>query len=460
MGFRDLRHYLAYLESRGQLLTIQDEIDPVFEIAAYLRKTCDTAGPALLFPNVKGHRMPVVGGVVNSRDRVVEALGFTRENALDRFLDGIRNPLPPVGVSIDEAPCQEIVLVGEEVDLARFPAPTYCAQDGGPYITMAVQVARDPDTGVPNAAIHRMQVKGKNRLGFFWSSANKHIKIQFEKAESRGQALEIAVIQGLEPSLLLASQVRAAYGVDELGIAGGLRGEPVEVVKARTVDLMVPARAEIVFEGRLLPGYRESEGPFGEFSGYYGPGSMSPVMEVTAVTMRRDALWQAGLTGPPVTENHALCGLPFEASLYYDLKQQFPEVRAVHLPLSGCARYTAYVSAGIRYRNQGRCILTSALGSNLKPKMVVLCDEDVDVFDETQVLWAVATRSRPGRDVIIIENNCLAALDPSAQEGINDSMAIDATRPFKEPFPEIARVPGVEKVPDLKALAGTVVGIK
>ncbi|MBI2874840.1 MAG: UbiD family decarboxylase, partial [Firmicutes bacterium] len=441
MPFQDLREYMAFLETRGELLTVEEEVDPVFEIAAYLRKTSDTFGPALRFTRVKGHGMQVAGGFFNTRDRVVEALGYTREDALERFLQGIRNPLKPVEVM--RAPCQELVFLGDEIDLTRFPFPTYCRADGGAFITMALQITRDPETGAANASIHRQQLKGKNRLGL-WASEYKHLMVHLSKAESKGKGLEIAVVQGMEPALLLGSQVRAAYGVDELAITGGLRGEPVETVKCKTVDVMVPARAEMVFEGRLIPGHREEEGPFGEFTGYYGKVTSSPVMEVTAVTMRRDAVWQAGLTGPPATENHLMMELPHEATMYHDLKQLFPEVRAVHFPVTGCTRHTVYISAKIRYRHQARCILTTALGASIKPKFAVLCDEDVDVYDEAQVLWAVNTRCRPAKDVMIIEDNCFIGLDPSAEEGMSSSMAIDATRPFGETFPDIAQVPGVE----------------
>ncbi|MBI2875133.1 MAG: UbiD family decarboxylase [Firmicutes bacterium] len=449
MAFRDLREYMAFLEARGELLTIEKEVDPVHEIAAYIRKTSDTAGPAIHFKKVKGHHMPVAGGFFTTRDRAVEALGFTRENALDRFMEGIRNPIPPVEVK--EAPCHEVVFTGEDVDLRQYPFPTYCALDGGAFITVACQISRDMETGRQNMGIYRQQLKGRNRLGL-WASPYQHIMVHRDKAETRGEGLEVAVVQGLDPAVLLASQTRAPYGVDELGIAGGLRGEPVEVVRCKTIDVMVPAWAEMVFEGRLIPGHREPEGPFGEFPGYYGPTTNSPVLEITAVTMRRDAIWQAGLTGPPITENHVLKELPGEASMYHDLKQLFPEVRAVHLSASGCSRFTAYISAKIRYRHQSRCILTTALGCSAKPKIVILCDEDVDIYDETQVIWAVTTRCRPDEDVIIIKDNCLAGLDPSSDKGISSTMGIDATRPFGKPFAEIALVPGVEKVPDLKAM--------
>ena len=303
MPFDDPREFLACLEEEGDLVRVTAPVDVRYEIAAYIRKTSDEQGPAVLFERVEGFDMPAVGGLFAARRRVLRALEYAPGEAFDRFHGGIHSPIDPV--LTDRGPCQEVVYEGDEVDLTRLPIPTYCEQDGGAFITHGVQISKDTETGGKNAGIYRMQRKGRNRLGVL-ANIHQHLGLQIHKAEQRGEPLEVAIAQGVDPVIMLATQVKAAYGVDELTLAGGLRGKPVEVVRCRTVDLEVPATSEIVIEGRFLPHVREDEGPLGEFSGYYGPAGKRPVMDVTAVTHRRDPIFHAGLTGPPMTENHFL----------------------------------------------------------------------------------------------------------------------------------------------------------
>jgi 4-hydroxy-3-polyprenylbenzoate decarboxylase/2,5-furandicarboxylate decarboxylase 1 len=451
MPFDDPRDFLACLEKEGDLIKISKEVNSQFEISAYIRKTSDQQGPALWFEKVKGYGIPVVGGLFAARRRILRALNYSPEKAFLGFCDGIGSPIPPV--LSEQAPCNDVVLLGEKVDLLKLPIPTYCLQDGGAFITHGVQITRDPETGTRNAGIYRMQVKGRNRLGIL-AGPHQHCGIHFSKAEKRGEPLEIAVALGVDPAIMLATQVKASFGTDELALAGGLRDTPVKVAKCRTVDLEVPAWSEIVLEGNLLPDHREEEGPFGEFSGYYGPAAKRPVMEVTAITHRRSPIFHAGLTGVPMTENHFLKQLPNEATVYRDLKSKFPEVKAVHFPASGCSEYHCYISMTPRYKGQPRNVILAALGSGKRPKLVVVVDEDVDVYDEVKVLWAVSTRMQADRDVIVISAVAGGSLDPSTPElNLTAMMGIDATKPFGEAFAEVPLIPGMEKVPDLLALA-------
>ncbi|MEE8109982.1 MAG: UbiD family decarboxylase [bacterium] len=451
MPFDDPRDFLACLEEEGDLVRISEPVDVRFEISAYIRKTSDQQGPAVLFEQVKGHDVPVVGGVFAARRRVLRALGCKPEEIVERFHYAADHPVAPV--LVNEGPCQEVVLEGDEVDLNRLPIPTYCLQDGGAFITHGIQISRDPETGDRNAGIYRMQLKGRNRLGIF-SNVHQHCAIHYSKAEKRGEPLEIAVAMGVDPVIMLGTQVKAAYGTDELSVAGGLRGEPVRVVKCRTVDLEVPATSEIVIEGRLLPNHRETEGPFGEFSGYYGPAAERPVMEVSAITHRLSPIFHAGLTGVPMTENHFLKQIPNEVTVFRELKSKFPEVKAVHFPASGCSEYHCYVSMTPRYKGQPRNVLLAALGSAKHPKLAVVVDEDIDIFDDVKVLWAISTRMQADRDIIVVPSVGAGPLDPSTPEPyLSAVMGIDATRPFGEPFAEVPVVPGLEKVPDLLTLA-------
>ncbi|MDP6618078.1 MAG: UbiD family decarboxylase, partial [Nitrospinota bacterium] len=253
-----------------------------------------------------------------------------------------------------------------------------------------------------------------------------------------------------DPAVMLATQVTAAYGEDELAIAGGLRGKPVDVVKCETVDLEAPANSEIVIEGRVLPHRREHEGPFGEYSGYYGPASMQPVVEVTAVTHRRNPIFHAGLTGRPMTENHFLQQIPGETTMYRQLKTNFPGLKGVHVTGAGCATFMVFISVEQTFAGEGRKLLMSAIASKRPLKCVVVCDEDIDVFDDSQVLWAIATRARPAEDIVILPKFPTANLDPSVPEGeLGSALGIDATRPYGEPFPEVPFHPGLDCVPDL-----------
>ncbi|MBI2880326.1 MAG: UbiD family decarboxylase [Candidatus Tectomicrobia bacterium] len=452
MPFDDPRVFLEYLEERRELIRISDEVDPKYEISAYIRKTSDQQGPALLFEKVKGHDMAVAGGIFASRRRVLLALETPAEEVHERFHSGATHPIAPR--LVDTGPCKEVIWKGDEVDLTRLPIPTYAAKDGGAFITHGVQISKDPETGGKNASIYRMQLQGKRQLGLYVAEY-QDMNRQYAKAEAKGQPLEVAVALGCDPVVMLATQVVAAYGEDELGIAGGLKGKPVDVVKCETVDLEVPATTEIVIEGRVLPARREAEGPFGEYSGYYGPAGKRPVVEVTAVTHRKNPIYHAGLTGAPMTENHFLKQIPNEVTLFRDLKAKFPGVKSIHYTAAGCCEYVVFISLKQVFPGEARKVIMAVLGSKKFPKYVVVCDDDIDVFDHVQVIWAMATRARPAEDFIILPKVPTAALDPSVPEGqLGSAVGIDATRPFGEPFPDVPSVPGMERVPDLLALMG------
>ena len=447
MPFDDPRDFLESLEKEGEVVRVTKPVDVSHEIAAYLRKTSNEQGPALWFENVKGYDMPVVGAVFATRRRTLRGLEFSHDEALDRFYEGIRSPIDPV--LLDQGPCQEVVLEGETADLGRLPIPTYYEKDGGPYITLGVHITKDAETGGKNAAIYINQLQGNRRLGFA-AAVFQDASLMYRKAEAKGEPLEIAVALGVDPAILMATQIKAPYGVNELSLAGGLRGKPVEVVRCRTVDLEVPATSEIVIEGRLSPHVREDEGPFAEFCGYYCEKAPKPVIEVTAVTHRENPVFHAGLSGMPMSDNHFLKQLPNEVTVYGELKQKFPEVREVHFPASGCCEYTCYVSLTPRYRGQPRNVILASLGSAKRPKMTVVVDEDIDIYDEFQMNWAITTRVQPDRDVIIVPAVGAAPEDPSTPSpGYSAVMGMDATRPFGQSFADVTYVPGVENVPDL-----------
>ncbi|MBI2917524.1 MAG: UbiD family decarboxylase [Chloroflexi bacterium] len=433
MPFTDLRQFLNYLEDKGQLRPVAEEVDPEFEVARRMNQAARSQGPALLFQKVRGSPMPLVGGVYATRERLFMAMECTEQTFTERLTQGMAQPLAPTLVA--SGPCQEVVLLGDDADLTRLPVPTFSPQDGGPYITLGLVFTKDPETGVRNMSIIRIQLKGKRRLGIM-ARTYHHTGVHLGKAEAQGRPLEIAIAIGGDPVIPIASQWRAPYGVDELGLAGALRREPVPLVKCRTVDLEVPANAEIVIEGRIPPGVREMEGPFGEAAGYYTPASPKPVVEVSAITHRRAPIFHAVLCGPPTLESHLLTELISEATHYRTLKADFAGVKAVHQPTWG----VAFVSMRQHTRQEARSVL-AALLSKSEIKMGVVVDDDIDVFSLDKVLWAIATRSQPDKDTVIMPAMPHSGLDPSSDGGVSAKMGIDATRPFGQPFAEVAALP-------------------
>jgi 2,5-furandicarboxylate decarboxylase 1 len=441
--YADLREFIARLEAEGQLRRVTRPVQTRFEIAAGLRRMSDIGGPALLFENVVGHDMPVAGSLFADRPKAALALEVdSPAEGNQKFLQGLHHPLPPRLVT--EGPCQEIVHSGADVDLDRLPLPVYSELDGGAYVTVALAISKDPIDGGKNASVYRMMKVDRNHLAVM-SHVFQGLGTHIARAEERDESLDVALANGVDPVLLYASQAKVPPGFDEVEIAGGIRGEPVEMVKCRTVDLEVPATTEIVIEGRIIPGMRVPEGPFGEFTGYYGPQEMNPVMEVTAITHRRDPIFLAGLTGVPTTDNHVLKSFAYESVMLENLQSVFPEVTAVAFPDWAGTQYAGVIALRQRYKGQARHLILTALGDAARLKWVIVVDEDVDVHNTEQVMWACITRSQPAEDLIVVPGVAGGPLDPSAPEKeVISLMGLDATRPFGQDFPEVCKVPGAD----------------
>jgi 2,5-furandicarboxylate decarboxylase 1 len=289
-----------------------------------------------------------------------------------------------------------------------------------------------------------LHVLGPNRLGIL--ILPRHLNHFFRAAEAAGRPLEVAIAIGLDPILLLASQAIAPLGFDEYTIASALYDKPLELVKGDTVDIEVPAQAEIVLEGRLLPGVREIEGPFGEYPKYYGPASPKPVIELTAMTTRRNPIFQ---TIVAATMEHLLLGaIPRECGMLQVIRNAVPNVRAVHLTPGGTCRYHTVVSLDKQNEGEARNVMFAAFSSSQEIKRVVVVDKDVDIFDPIDVEWAMATRFQAGRDAVIVERALGNKLDPSSSDGLSDKLGIDATVPLDAPpgrFERI-RIPGEDKI--------------
>src|SRR6266446_186579 len=445
---RTLRDWLDHLAARNRLAVIKPDIGLRFELAATAKRLDGLR--ATLFPRPDGHPIPVVSGIISDRGWMAEAMGVEPSEVLARFEDAALHPIP--WRETTAAPAQEVI--HREVDLARLlPLPTHNEHDSGPYITAGLMITRNPRTGRQNVSIHRCQLSGPNRLGVLLLP--RHAHMFFDLAEASGQPLEAAMVVGIDPLTLLASQAIAPIDCDELEIAGALHRRPLSVVKCLTSELRVPAEAEIVIEGRFLPGVRELEGPFGEFPQYYGERGERHVMAVDAIAHRKDAIFHTIVGGG--LEHILLGAIPREATLLAHLRRSFPNVRDVHLSLGGAGRYHLYVQIHKRQEGEAKNIMLGAFAGHYDVKHVVVVDEDVDIRDPKEVEWAVATRFQADRDLVIVAGSQGSKLDPSTRNGVGAKMGLDATKPLdaaEMTFKRI-RVPGEETVDVAALLAST-----
>jgi UbiD family decarboxylase len=444
--FEDLRGFLAHLESQSQLVRVKDEVDVKYEIAAGVRKTSDIEGPALLFESIKGYPgWRVLGGLFATRKLVALGLGVPQEQMLARYLTLEDQRIPPELVST--GPVKEIKWTGSQIDLSKIPIVTHAGKDCGPYVTIGVQIGKDIDSGVRNLSIHRMLVLGKDRLSL-WAPADHHLGRMILKAEEKGRGLEVATAVGVDPAIVVASQSKVPYGIDEFHVGGGLRGAPVKLIPCETIDVEVPAFAEVVIEGVTVPGERVADGPYGEYPGCYSEAKQAPVLKVTAITMRHNPIWQTALTGMPVTENHTLIEYGNAAVVYREVKKIVPEVKAINLTPGGTFRHHVVVSIKKRAENEGRNVILGLLSLGIGLKQVIVVDDDIDPFDPMQVDWALATRMQADKDVIIIPRIACSTLDPSVPEPrVTAGLGIDATAPMKDRWRfEKVEIPGVDKV--------------
>jgi 2,5-furandicarboxylate decarboxylase 1 len=444
---RSLRDWLDHLEARGRLALLKPGVSLRFELAAIAKRL--DGQRATLFPRPGGHPIPVVSGVISDRGWMAQAMGVEENELLSRFQDAALHPIP--WREMPSSPAQEIV--HRDVDLARIlPLPVHNEHDSGPYISAGLMITRNPRTGKQNVSIHRCQLSGRNRLGVLLLP--RHAHMFFEMAEQSGEPLAAAIVVGIDPLTLLASQAIASIDADELEIAGALHRQPLSVVKCLTSDLRVPAQAEIVIEGRLLPLVREPEGPFGEFPQYYGERADRHVMEVDAVTHRKDAIFHTIVGGG--LEHLLLGAIPREATLLAHLKRSFPNVRDVYLAPGGACRYHLYVQMRKRQEGEAKNVMLGAFAGHYDVKHVVVVDEDVDIHNPTEVEWAVATRFQADRDLVIVPESQGSKLDPSTRSGVGAKMGLDATKPLDAAemrFKRI-RVPGEENV-EVAALLAT-----
>ncbi|OYV24460.1 MAG: 3-octaprenyl-4-hydroxybenzoate carboxy-lyase [Rhodospirillales bacterium 20-58-10] len=393
--------------------------------------------------------MAVVSGLLGARFWIAEAMGVPSASVLAHFANAAANPLPWREVA--NAPVQEIEH-GQVNLLAQLPIPTHNELDSGPYISAGLMIARNPRTGIQNVSIHRCQVSGPDELGVLLLP--RHTNEFFEMAERANEPLEIAIVIGADPLTTLASQAIVPIDHDELEIAGALHGAPVEVVRCVSNQVRVPAQAEIILEGRILPRTRAMEGPFGEFPQYYGERANRHVAKIDRITHRRQPIFHTIVGGG---NEHLLLGaIPREATLLGHLQRSFPSVRDVHLSMGGVGRYVLYVQMKKRQEGEAKNVILGAFGGHYDLKTVIVVDPDVDIHNSREVEWAVTTRFQADRDLIVIPNAQGSKLDPSTRDGIGAKMGLDATVPLDAPEGKFIRirVPGEADI-DLEAVINT-----
>jgi 2,5-furandicarboxylate decarboxylase 1 len=412
------------IEHPGDVVQLDDDTDIDCLTALALELEHRQRSPVLMIDRPRGFDMAVVTNLFSSWDRIAGVLGVSRAEFNDAWLQAEARATKPV--QVHDGPVHDVVLRGDDVDVAALPIPRHFATDGGRYISGGILVANDPDTGARNLSFQRMQLKGPRKLGVSLHSRG-HIWDYLRRAEARDEPLEVAVVIGAHPAFLMAATCRLGIDVDEYDVAGGLLGEPVELVQARTIGVDVPAEAELVIEGRILPNVREPEGPFGEFPGYSSHRSTENVFEVTAITRRTDPIFLDVVPGNS-SDHLYLATLFREPHLFRRVSEVVPTLRALHLPKSGTT-FHCYLSMKKTAEGMPRSAMLLLFGMEPNIKLVIACDEDIDVHDTEQVMWALATRFQADTDLFVVPSVFCNELDPSARDGMSTRLGIDATTP-------------------------------
>ncbi|MBI4523846.1 MAG: UbiD family decarboxylase [Deltaproteobacteria bacterium] len=430
---KDMRSWITELEEKGELLRVKKPVDPQTEMGALLYQSRDKG---LLFENLKGFPGWKSLGMAPANVRhAAIAFGTTLEGLIPNVADRLDRRIPCKMVS--DGPVKEVKKFGNDVDLTSLPVHRSGQKDAGPFITGGLCVTKDPDTGKRNLSFHRLQLKGKNKTGAL--IVPRHSFLNLRKYEERGIPMPIATFIGHHPLYYMAAAFTVAYGMDELEIAGEFLGEPVRLVKCETVDLEVPCDAEIVLEGHIPPHVREDEGPFAEFQDYYVAGmGKNPIVEWQCMTMRRDAIFKSLQNGSEV-EGCVYHKVPMSAAIFRRVRNigGFVDLKNV---LVQPGIFGVAVQMTPRYYGEAKNVLMGALSSEyFHPKIAIAVDEDVNIFSENDILWALSTRVDPEKDITVIPGVRIHSMDAAAREmGVvgqltwqrfGSKVLIDATKP-------------------------------
>src|SRR5215470_9855257 len=458
---QSLRGFLKMVETDypDQLLRVSESVDLRLEMTSVVFEL-ERAGknPVVIFERPGGFNIPVVTNVAANRRLLAACLGVEQSQLPTAFRERCQKYIPCELVS--EASWNEVVIEDDEVDLYKLPIPLQFSVDGAPYITAGQISARDPVTGVDTTGFHRLMLKGKNRLGVSLHSRRRMYEFH-RRAEERGQALPAVITIGTHPLHYMGSMVYAyPPNVRKFEIIGGLFGEPYRLARCGVADLEVPAGAEIVIEGEILAGTREPEGPFGEFTGYASYRSTQNVFVAHRIRMRSDAMYHSVVSG--MSKDHILVScITREGEILNTLRRNLPNVRAVHVPHTSCGAFLALISMKKTADGEPQMAIMATFGTELYTKQVIVVDDDVDVFDMNDVLWAVATRVRAEKDIVLVPGAKGAILDPiSDPENFTlTKMGIDATRPHGRDFAERLVIEDKDRARARAILAGAGINV-
>ena len=453
MKYKDLRDFIAQLEKQGELKRIKAEVDPYLEMTVICDRVLKQGGPALLFENPKGANIPVLGNLFGTPKRVAMGMGakdVSELRGIGELLAYLKEPEPPKGMKdaleklpvfkqvlnmapklISSPPCQEVIRTGDEVDLADFPIQTCWPDDAGPLITWPLVITKGPNKDRQNLGIYRQQVIGKNKVIMRWL-AHRGGALDFREWQQAhpGKPFPVAVALGADPATILAAVTPVPDSLSEYAFAGLLRGSKTEVAKCLSNDLQVPASAEIVLEGFIYPGETAKEGPFGDHTGYYNEVDEFPVFTIERITQRQAPIYHSTYTGRPPDEP-AILGVALNEVFVPILQKQFPEIIDFYLPPEGCSYRMAVISMKKQYAGHAKRVMLgtwSYLRQFMYTKFVIVVDDDVDVRNWQDVIWAITTRMDPARDLTILENTPIDYLDfASPVSGLGSKVGFDAT---------------------------------
>jgi 2,5-furandicarboxylate decarboxylase 1 len=433
---QSLRGFLAQVERElpEEILRVRAPVSTRLDITSLVYEL-ERMGknPLVVFDNVEGHTMPVVTNVAGSRKLLALALGVTQEALPTAFRERCTRYLPVERVNRPE--WRDVTIEGDDIDLTKLPIPLHFDIDAAPYITAGQLTARDPESGVDTTGFHRFMLKGRNRLGVSLHSRRRMWEFH-RRAEAKGQNLPAAITLGIHPLHYMGSMVYAyPPNVRKFEIIGGLFGEPYRVARCGTADIEVPAGAEIIIEGEVLANEHEPEGPFSEFTGYASFRSTQNIFVAKRMRMRKDALFHSVVSG--MSQDHILVScITREGEILNTLRRNLPNVKAVHVPHNTCGAFMAFISMKKTSAGEPQQAIMAALGTEFYTKYVIVVDDDVDVFNLADVMWAVATRVRAEKDIIFIPGAKGAILDPTsdAEDFTLTKMGIDATKPLGRDF--------------------------
>jgi len=453
MKYKDLRDFIRQLEAKGELVRITQPIDTDLEMTEIADRTLRAGGPALLFENPKNHDMPVLANLFGTPERVAMGMGQESVEALrevGKLLAYLKEPEPPKGLKdlweklpvfkqvlnmpakiLKKAPCQEVVLTGDDVDLSKIPVQRCWPGDAAPLLTWGLSVTKGPHKKRQNLGIYRQQVIGKNKLIMRWLSHRGGALDFREWCQTHpGEPYPVSVALGADPATILGAVTPVPDTLSEYAFAGLLRGDKTEVVKSISNDLQVPASAEIVLEGYIAQDETAPEGPYGDHTGYYNEVDDFPVFTVTHITHRKDPIYHSTYTGRPPDEP-AILGVALNEVFVPILQKQFPEIVDFYLPPEGCSYRMAVVTMKKQYPGHAKRVMMgvwSFLRQFMYTKFVIVCDDDINARDWNDVIWAITTRMDPARDTVMIENTPIDYLDfASPVSGLGSKMGMDAT---------------------------------